>query len=300
MISPRTAAAASASGATSGSASGISVAVSPSAVNLMPGQSQQLVATETGSSDNEVIWEVNGVQGGSSAAGTVSATGLYQAPSAVPTGGAVSVTAVSVDDNTQSATAVISIADNVTINPLSAGITSGATQQFTATLNGSASTAVTWSVAGVTGGGAATGTISTTGLYTAPSTVPSSTVTVTAVDASDSLASASAQITVTENPAIASAQNGWLAGAAQAALNYGCTSVAVQQQPTETVTQAISLFVQTAQEGSCLVLSPISTNVSTQTYSYAWGGNVNGIDIWYMSDVNEMRIWNGVDVTGQP
>jgi hypothetical protein len=212
----------------------------------------------------------------------------------------VSVTAVSVDDNTQSASCVITIADSVTVNPLSASVTSGATQQFNATLNGSASTAVTWSVAGVTGGSAATGTISTTGLYTAPSTVPSSALTVTAVDASDSLASASAQITVTENPAIASAQNGWLAGAAQTALNYGCTSVAVQQQPTETVTQAIGLFVQTAQEGSCLVLSPISTNVSTQTYSYAWGGNVNGIDIWYMSDVNEMRIWNGVDVTGQP
>ena len=60
----------------------------------------------------------------------------------------------------------------------------GGTAQFTATVTGGTSTAVTWQVNGVTGGSAATGTISASGLYTAPSTLPSpNTVTIAAVNA---------------------------------------------------------------------------------------------------------------------
>ena len=58
----------------------------------------------------------------------------------------------------------------------------GATVQFTAALTGGSNSAVTWEVNGVAGGAAATGTISTTGLYTAPAALPAGdTVTVTAV-----------------------------------------------------------------------------------------------------------------------
>jgi uncharacterized protein (DUF1800 family) len=60
----------------------------------------------------------------------------------------------------------------------------GGTAQFTATVTGGTSTAVTWQVNGVTGGSAASGTISASGLYTAPSALPSpSTVTISAVNA---------------------------------------------------------------------------------------------------------------------
>jgi hypothetical protein len=60
----------------------------------------------------------------------------------------------------------------------------GGTAQFTATVTGGTSTAVTWQVNGVAGGSAATGTISASGLYTAPSTLPSpNTVTIAAVNA---------------------------------------------------------------------------------------------------------------------
>jgi uncharacterized protein (DUF1800 family) len=59
----------------------------------------------------------------------------------------------------------------------------GGTAQFTATVTNATSTAVTWQVNGVAGGSATTGTISTTGLYTAPSTLPSpNTVTISAVN----------------------------------------------------------------------------------------------------------------------
>lgn len=60
----------------------------------------------------------------------------------------------------------------------------GGTAQFTATVSGGTSTAVTWQVNGVTNGSVATGTISTSGLYAAPSALPSpNTVTIAAVNA---------------------------------------------------------------------------------------------------------------------
>lgn len=71
-----------------------------------------------------------------------------------------------------------------------------ATTQFTATVTGTANTAVLWQVNGVTGGAAATGTISGSGLYTAPAAMPAAqNVTVTAV----SVVSASASGSLTES-----------------------------------------------------------------------------------------------------
>jgi uncharacterized protein (DUF1800 family) len=58
----------------------------------------------------------------------------------------------------------------------------GATAQLTATVTNSTSTAVNWQVNGVAGGSTSVGTISSTGLYTPPATIPSpNTVTITAV-----------------------------------------------------------------------------------------------------------------------
>jgi len=58
----------------------ISVSVSPATANVAAGGSQQFNASVTGSSNTAVIWQVNGVAGGNSSVGTVSATGLYTAP----------------------------------------------------------------------------------------------------------------------------------------------------------------------------------------------------------------------------
>src|SRR5271163_2949675 len=75
-----------------------------------------------------------------------------------------------------------------TPNPAAVSVTGvpqtriGTTTQFTATVTGTSSSAVTWQVNGVTGGSATTGTISTSGLYTAPASLPSpNTVTIGAV-----------------------------------------------------------------------------------------------------------------------
>jgi hypothetical protein len=86
----------------------------------------------------------------------------------------------------------------ISISPTSASLTTGGTQQFTATLQNTGNTAVTWQVNGVTGGNTTTGTISSSGLYTGPGTVPNpATVTVTAISQADPSKSASAQMTIT-------------------------------------------------------------------------------------------------------
>src|SRR5215471_13916201 len=88
----------------------------------------------------------------------------------------------------------------VTVSPASVTVQPGGVQQFTATVSPSgANQAVTWSVSGSGTGctGANCGTISSTGMYTAPATVPNPpTVTITATLVADSAKSGSATVTV--------------------------------------------------------------------------------------------------------
>jgi len=121
-----------------------------------------------------VTWQVNGVTGGDSTHGTINASGLYTAPAAVPSPATVTVTAISQADNTKSGSTVVTITSSgpvtVTVSPLRAAITTGQTQTFTASVNGSPSTSVTWEIDTVPGGNGAVGTISAGGVYTPPST----------------------------------------------------------------------------------------------------------------------------------
>ena len=61
------------------------------------GESRQLTAYVP-LAVNTVYWSVNGVVGGNATYGAVSTTGLYQAPTTVPTNNAVSVRATSTAD----------------------------------------------------------------------------------------------------------------------------------------------------------------------------------------------------------
>ena len=64
---------------------------------------------------------------------------------------------------------------SVTLTPAASNVRPGdPAVQFTATVTGTSSTAVTWSVNGTAGGSAAVGLISSTGQYTAPASVPAS------------------------------------------------------------------------------------------------------------------------------
>lgn len=68
------------------------VAVSGAPASMAVSTSAQLTATVTNGS-GATAWSVNGVAGGNATVGTVGASGLYTAPSAVPAGGSVTVRA---------------------------------------------------------------------------------------------------------------------------------------------------------------------------------------------------------------
>jgi len=86
---------------------------------------------------------------------------------------------------------------SVSISPSSASVQAGRSQQFTAAVSGTTNTAVNWLVAGILGGNSSVGTIASTGLYTAPSSVSTNPVIVTAQSAYASTSSANATITIT-------------------------------------------------------------------------------------------------------
>src|ERR1035441_1076003 len=89
--------------------------------------------------------------------------------------------------------------NGVSISPSSAVVPTGGNQQFSARVSGGAG-GVRWSVNGVEGGSALTGTISSSGEFTAPSPLSSSaTITVPATSTADSSMSASASVTVLSN-----------------------------------------------------------------------------------------------------
>ena len=71
-------------------------------------------------------------------------------------------------------------AQSVVITPAYASVAPGGTVQYVATVSGVSGKTVTWSIHG---GNAQNGTISSTGLYTAPKTVPKTAITVTALAA---------------------------------------------------------------------------------------------------------------------
>lgn len=186
------------------------VIVQPTSASLFLGQTQQFQASVTGSSSSAVTWKVNGASGGSATIGTISTSGLYTAPSALPSSTSVTVTAVSQADPQASASAAVTLKEDlaVTLSPSTATIPTGGAQVFTANVSGtgSPSPAVSWSVNGIAGGDSTVGTIAasgvsgntTTSVYTAPAVPPSPpSVTVAATSTADSSKSASATATIT-------------------------------------------------------------------------------------------------------
>ena len=178
----------------------VTVTISPTASSMQAGQSQQFAATVSGTSNTAINWLVNGSIGGNSAVGTISSSGVYSAPLAVPSG-SITVTAQSAFQSTASATATVSITSpatvSVSISPTSATLQVGGSQQFAAAVSATTYTSVSWLVSGVLGGNSSVGTISSSGLYAAPAGAPTGPVTVTAQSTYDPNSSATASVTIT-------------------------------------------------------------------------------------------------------
>ncbi|HXR97043.1 MAG TPA: hypothetical protein VN709_04285, partial [Terriglobales bacterium] len=177
----------------------IAVTVAPATASVAIGGSQAFTATVTGTTNPAVTWSVNGTAGGSATLGLIDKSGVYTAPAAIPSPATVTVTATSAADPAKSASAALTITAPVAvaISPTTATLGASQTQQFSAKVTNATNTAVTWSVNGAAGGSAKVGTISTAGLYTAPSVFPGLTqVTVTAASVQDPTATAAAVVTL--------------------------------------------------------------------------------------------------------
>lgn len=88
---------------------------------------------------------------------------------------------------------------SISISPASTTVPVNQTQQFTSTVTGgNGDTSVTWLVNGIQGGNSTVGTVSTSGLYTAPASVPNpASVNVVTTSIADSTESASATVKIT-------------------------------------------------------------------------------------------------------
>ena len=86
-----------------------SVTVSPATANVQEGSQQQFTATVSNTNDNTITWQVNGVTGGNTSVGTISATGLYTAPSVIPNPASVTITAFITDMSTVSGSSIVTI-----------------------------------------------------------------------------------------------------------------------------------------------------------------------------------------------
>lgn len=181
-------------------ATAISVSISPTRASLQTGTTQQFSAAVSGTSNTSVNWLVNGTQGGNATVGTISAAGLYSAPSTVPSAGSVNVSAVSAASSSSSASAAVTITApsslSVVVSPASASVAAGGKQQFSATVSGTTNQSVSWYVGGVLGGNSSVGTISSSGLYTAPACPAQTAQTVKAVSAYNTSYSATATVSL--------------------------------------------------------------------------------------------------------
>jgi hypothetical protein len=135
-----------------------------------------------------VTWRI---QEGSSG-GSVSASGLYTAPTGA---GTYHVIVTSAGDTTKSATSTVTVTTAtqqvaISISPTSASVATAGTVQLTATVTGTSNASVNWSVVEGSAGGSVSG-----GVYTAPSTA--GTYHVQAQSQADTTKTATATITVT-------------------------------------------------------------------------------------------------------
>lgn len=117
----------------------VAVSVQPASVTLAPLSVQGFTASVLGTGNQSVVWQVQGTACSSAGTcGSISANGVYTAPSAAPTPNAIQIVAISADDTSQLglANVIVSTGANIlTLHPSS--VYAGAAQGFTLRVEGS-------------------------------------------------------------------------------------------------------------------------------------------------------------------
>jgi hypothetical protein len=158
---------------------GPGVNVVPPAPCVQSSGTTQFSATVTGESNTAVTWDVDNITGGNATVGTITANGLYTAPSL---SGTHRIKAISQVSSAVSGAAVITVSGTPVfeIYPYVASIPKGGQQTFQPQVcHVPDAEPVTYTVDNIPGGNGTVGTVSSNGVYTAPAVAGKHTVRVT-------------------------------------------------------------------------------------------------------------------------
>ena len=206
--------------------------ISPSAAGVGFGKTQTFTATLCVPVVTQIVWDVNGIIGGSPTIGTVSNSGTgtttYTAPATMPSPNPVTIRATSQSNPVQSANAGATVTDNilVTISPGSLSIIAGHRALFGASVANAPNTAVEWAVNGIANGNSTTGRICVPSSnpcaapsgpvsggveFLAPNRIPSpNSVQLTATSQTTPVHTGSAAVTITPSPITVSVSPGYV------------------------------------------------------------------------------------------
>jgi|GEM_PF-600852 len=203
---------------------------------------------------------------------------------------AVIITATSLVNSSASGSAVANINSGITISvkPSSASVGTTETFQFKANLTGTSNTAVNWFVNGAAGGSSGVGTISTDGLYMAPSMPPTSNTatiaasggavrgsnTATIVASGGAVRTSSNVVTITTTAAhgFAVGQTVTIAGVSDSSFNGTFTIASVPSSTMFTYVQTGS--ASTSGGGTVTSTSSVVTITTTAAHGFAVGQTV--------------------------
>lgn len=210
----------------------------PGPLQLLAGASQPFSATVVGPANTNVTWSVGGISC-SGNCGTITQAGVYTAPALLTSVLSATITATS--QATPSASASVTVQLNpvvaIAMGPFNPQMAPGTSQQLSAKVTDSVIQSVQWTVSGASCAGPSCGTISPSGLYTAPAgllTTMNVTVKATAVADSSKFATAIIAVgpivvmTVSPTPLSLSVGAGQqysvsITGAANTAVNWSVT-----------------------------------------------------------------------------
>jgi hypothetical protein len=147
-------------GGGTGGGTEVAVSISPPSANVIQGATKSFTASVTGTSNSAVNWTVQeGATGGS-----ITSMGVYTAPNK---GGTFHVIATSQADSTKSFTAMVTVPPvAISLNQTAVTIDVGNQFTFIANVTGTVNTAVSWAIQESAPGGS----ITSSGIYTAPGT----------------------------------------------------------------------------------------------------------------------------------
>lgn len=186
----------------------VSIALSPPSAQIAAGATVQFVVTVQNAANPAVTWQVNGISGGNASVGTITPSGAgtasYAAPASVPSPLMVTVAAVLQADSTKSGLALVTVTPlpgpQITISPVDPKVVAGNSQQFSATVQNGPQIVI-WEVNGMPAGNSTVGFMNSSGLYTAPASIPNSNmVTITATLQTDLSVVGSTTVTIVPPP----------------------------------------------------------------------------------------------------